>query len=618
MSEKIPFFQNLSFELRRRISRFYRRNSSILLEKDLTLTPPPEIPTKTLESVVFSHGTAENDLEDIMRTFPDDFAMPVHGIPKPILRYEILRRFQVGTSCFVARDKQTNEFLAAIWMGKCNFKVSLPLEKQHLDSWMYNNLYTVPQAQGRGIATALMIYGEQEIRKAGAKHIFNVIFSKRLPSYRSNIKVGFQPIGTAVRGVFRGKRFGSFSPEIALKPGAYPIVPVVVALSVRLDRPSLICAVRALGRKGIPVYVIAKGKMPNLKASKFVKYVETLEGEPTDEQWKERFEEVLKKIGPQKHKPLFMFVTENDLYRFASMQSFLEEQFTTIPSFSEAFRFLEKDDQLPLAEQAGFRVPKSCVLEKSSDLENCAKALQFPIILKPLGRHTTGVFDLKALLVDSAEELSQKATKYLDQPPTVLIAQEYIPGTDNDILVFMGSSDENGDVRVCMTGRKLRQSPPHHGIMACGYIEKIPALEEKSRALCKLYKMRGFVGIECKRPPGTEDYVYIETSFRPETFSALAENAGMNLVFDTYLSAIGEPCMVQRTVEKGSWCNFYHDFESSRQLVKAGEMSWFDYFKRLPRPIAWSLFAWDDPGPFFRWFFDKVFHIFKRKFIRKS
>lgn len=390
--------------------------------------------------------------------------------------------------------------------------------------------------------------------------------------------------------------------------------PVVICVSVPLDGPTLIGSVRALGREGVPVHVIGKEKLSRLRKSRYVRSVDSVNGEIPDEQWKEKIETVLQRIGKTDRKPILLFCTENDLYRFAPMQEYLEERFTMIPSFSEAFRYLEKDTQLPLAEQAGFRVPKSCVLEKTDDLENCVQTLQFPIIVKPLARHTIGVFNEKAMIVDSKGDLSAKVKKYLDSPPTVLIAQEYIPGSDNDILVFMGSSDAEGNVRAFITGRKLRQHPPHHGMMACGYIEPIPALEEKARALCKLYKIRGFIGIECKRPPGTEDYVYIETSFRPEIFNALAEGAGVNLVYDTYQATLGEPRSIPLTAASGSWYNFSYDLESSRDLIRAGEMSWSDYRKRLPRPIAWAYFAWDDPGPFLCIFLEKLFAKIKRWF----
>jgi predicted ATP-grasp superfamily ATP-dependent carboligase len=295
------------------------------------------------------------------------------------------------------------------------------------------------------------------------------------------------------------------------------------------------------------------------------------------------------------------------------MQNFLNQHFQLLPSFDETLMFLEKDKQLPLAKQAGFLVPKSTKLTTKSDLEIVIDTFNFPIIVKPLARHTVGIFDHKGLIVESLDKINELVGKYLDNPPTVLIAQEYIKGTDNDILFFICSSDQDGNVRAFVTGRKLRQNPPSNGMMACGYIEQLPDLEAKAKMLCKLYKINGFIGIECKRPPETNDYYYIETSFRPEIFNEIAEYAGVNLVYDTYASKLGQPCTIKKTADKGSWYDLFADLESIQTQVKQKKITWYTMLKKLPRPISYSHFALDDPIPFFARLLAKIKTKIKRK-----
>ncbi|MDR2346157.1 MAG: hypothetical protein LBE18_08840 [Planctomycetaceae bacterium] len=376
------------------------------------------------------------------------------------------------------------------------------------------------------------------------------------------------------------------------------IIPVVIPVSAHLDGPTLLGTVRGLGRNGVPVYVIARGKYPVVGTSRYIKKLITFENDPPDEIWIETINNLLQKINVTNSKPIMFFCTENDLYRFAPIHKYLENNFQLIPTFDTAFQFLEKDKQLPLAENAGFLIPKSVKLERKSDLEFVVNSFRFPIIVKPLARHTIGTFEHKGLIIENKNETKEYIEKYLDNPPTILIAQEYIEGTDNDILFFMGSSDCNGEVRAFVTGRKLRQNPPNSGMMTCGYIEKLPELELKSKALCKLYKIEGFIGIECKKPPNTENYFYIETSFRPEIFNEITTATGVNLVYDVYMSKLGQPRKIKQTTDKGSWYDLLADFESIQSQVKQRKTTRRKILKKLPRPITYSHFAIDDPLPF--------------------
>ncbi|MDR0391101.1 MAG: hypothetical protein LBH59_04270 [Planctomycetaceae bacterium] len=387
------------------------------------------------------------------------------------------------------------------------------------------------------------------------------------------------------------------------------VVPVVIPISAHLDGPTLLGTARGLGRKGIPVHVVARGNYPISRTSRYIKTLINFPNDPSDEVWQETLINLLQKINNNKThstKPIMIFCTENDLYRFAPMQDFLESHFQLLPSFRETFQFLEKDKQLPLAERAGFLIPKSINLLSRSDLDVVVSTFNFPVIVKPLARHTVGVFDHKGLIVESRGDAVDLIGGYLDDLSTVLMVQEYIGGTDNDILFFIGSSDEDGNVRAFVTGRKLRQNPPFSGMMASGYIERLPELEVRARALCKLYKINGFIGIECKCPSGTDDYFYIETSFRPEIFNEIAAGAGVNLVYDIYASKLGQSCEIKSTADIGSWYDVFADFESVQSQVRQKKTTWSVLLKRLPRPITYSHFAFDDPMPFIARIIEKI------------
>jgi hypothetical protein len=51
-----------------------------------------------------------------------------------------------------------------------------------------------------------------------------------------------------------------------------------------------------------------------------------------------------------------------------------------------------------------------------------------------------------------------------------------------------------------------------------------------------------------------------------------------------------------------------------KMLRQQNDLSWKQIFKRLPRPIAWAYFTWDDPLPFC-W---HTFQLFKRAVLKRK
>ena len=400
-----------------------------------------------------------------------------------------------------------------------------------------------------------------------------------------------------------GRKVEKYRRTIRLKSGAFPIVPAVIVTTIEHDGSTLLGTIRALGRCGIPVYVLARGPLTYAGKTRYAHNVELFGGDISDEDLVRRLTVTLRAIGQQTSKPVLVHVSENDIYRLRSIKPFLDQHFSVLPS-DNVFLYLEKSNQLPLAEKAGFKVPRSTILRNRHDLVGIADELAYPVIVKPLARHTTGAFTEKALVFESAAELVERVSAAFDDPQTELIAQEYIQGDDRNVLVFMGSCGPRGEVRVCVSGRKLLQNPPGRGMMASGIIDRNDAMETMSKRLCALMGVQGFIGIEAKQRAGTDDLFYIESSFRPEAFNALAEAAGTNLVFDAYLCALNQPCFVPPPGPTGSFLNLQYEIDATRELVRAGKARWRRMLKPLPRPTAYSLFAADDPFPFLRWLAD--------------
>lgn len=603
-------YRNYSWEIRKRVQKIYRRVETLVLECDITSAGDNLNLDELCKSKTFyiRIGNEKNDLEDIVRTFPDELGFPISATPEQVLHNEVAARFRMGMPCFVARDKGSNRILGAVWTPKWNLSSLLPPEKRALKANAITNLYVVPESQGLGIASYLLKYVIGCNRATGNKYLFSLVTPERIPSLRTHLKEGFTIIGAGIIKNFLWQSYKAPLYKIRIHPGTFPIVPVVIVTTIHHDGSTLLSTIRALGRCGIPVYVLAKSPLKYTGKTRYARNIELFENNITDEELMRLLTDTLDRMGVQKQKPVFMFTSENDIYRLHSIRQFLHEHFTVVPS-DNVFKYLEKLNQLPLALEAGFKVPQSVVIKSRGDLLAIGNSLKFPIIVKPLARHTTGGFRDKTLIFESQETFIESVSKCFDDIRTELLVQEYVPGDDTQVLFFMASCDAQGNVRACVSGRKLRQTPPGSGFMSSGIIEKNEQMEELSKKLCRLFQVTGFIGIEAKQHKETKELYYIETNFRPEAISALAEIAGTNLVLDAYLTAIGQPCFVLPPGPTGSYMNLQYEIDALRQLTHEGKAKWSDFFRPLPRPTAYSFFAPDDPLPFLRWLFDSV--IFK-------
>ena len=609
-------YRNYSWEFRRRVDEIFRRTESILLEYDVNLN---------LKSIDFDRLHAEKrfyveranatrDMQDIIASFPDDLGFPTPAPPEQVLRHEISARFNRAVPCFVARDRKTSQLLGAVWLSEWYYPRILSVEKRRCKTVAVSQLYTVHESRGQGIAAALLQYAMDSASNDGYDYCLSLVTPKRIASLRAHLKAGFRILGSVVHGSIFGIKFQKFHNSVNFARGSFPIVPVVIISTIHHDGSTMLSALRALGRNGIPVFVLAKGPMTYTGMSRYAKNIELFTNDLSDEELIERISRILAKIGWQKCKPVLMILSENDIFRLHSIQSFLEKNFTIIPS-DQAIPYLEKENQLPLAIEAGFSVPQSIVLRSPDEVERVSERLQFPIIVKPHALHTVGSFTEKVLIFDAKDDFAERIVCFFQDKGTELLVQEYIPGSDENVLIFMASCDVQGRVRSFVSGRKLRQVPPGFGFMSSGIIEKNEEMEAKSIKLCQLYQVGGFLGIEAKQHQGTGALYYIETNFRPEAISALAEVAGVNLVLDVYLMAIGQYCFASSPSPTGSYLNLQYEIDAIRHLVHEGKTRWWrELLRPLPRPTAYSLYAPDDPLPFLRWLADAA----RRKMSRSS
>jgi len=372
--------------------------------------------------------------------------------------------------------------------------------------------------------------------------------------------------------------------------------------------------IRSVGRVGVPVFLLSNDRSTLARLSRFVKGGQYNVNFAEPAELRQALELLLHKIQRPDTKPLLVATNEIHYTRLLPIDDFVTQHFDELTPARQAAPLCEKEQQFSFAEQAGFRISKTVILRTSKDLEQVA-ALQFPVIIKPSAGHSTGGYKNKADIFENIDSLKTNIEPVFENPATVLLAQEFVPGDDRHVLFFLASCGEMGQVRAWLTGHKQRQFLPNRGVMASGYLEYLPDLAEKSKILCKLFGLRGSIGVECKQHSETGELFYIESSLRTDAYNSICMSAKRNLVLDAYLAAHGLPCSLpQDTNMTGSWCDVSTDLDAARLLIAEKKLTWKEYFTPLPRPISFPVFAWDDPLPFLRWLPLRFASVYKKIF----
>jgi predicted ATP-grasp superfamily ATP-dependent carboligase len=67
----------------------------------------------------------------------------------------------------------------------------------------------------------------------------------------------------------------------------------------------------------------------------------------------------------------------------------------------------------------------------------------------------------------------------------------------------------------------------------------------------------------------------------------------------------------------GSWCDFFTDLDAARILIRNKKLTWRQFLTRLPRPVQFAVFSWDDPMPFLYWLRRRIISVCQKIYRRK-
>jgi len=376
--------------------------------------------------------------------------------------------------------------------------------------------------------------------------------------------------------------------------------------------------VRSLGRKGVHIiglydedshayYIKSKYCSVKLRAS--------LYGEAL-------IDTLINKVAKNLEKSPVLFCTnDNAVLSVSKYQDELKPFFKfVVPSYEVASTQISKKGFHKFALDHSFSVPKTFFANEIGEIEENIEKITFPCIMKPEFRDRiwSGKVPVKVLYVESKENLMHLIKQYSLQK-TSLVMQEWIDGDDTEVYFCLTYINRNHDPLAVCAGRKLWQHPHLTGSTSIAETVWIPEVADESLRLLKTAGCIGFCSVEFKRSKRNgRFYVTEPTVGRPDTQEGVCLSAGLDIAYVAYLDALGEHVKPLRDYERGvKWINEPLAFYGLKEFM-GGKRKIGDFLKIYKGARSYSLWTYDDPGPAFTFYKEKIEKGFSRLLTRVS
>ena len=273
-----------------------------------------------------------------------------------------------------------------------------------------------------------------------------------------------------------------------------------------------------------------------------------------------------------------------------------------LPSKDVVEMLMDKPQFFEFATRENLPIAKYFLVKNRSEAENAMDNLNFPCIIKPpikspLWEANTKIKAYKVYDEDEYLKIYDMCSPWAD----VLMAQEWIEGTDVDLYSCNCYFNNKNEPLVNFIAKKLRQYPPVTGNTSLGIECRADEVRDASLELFRKVNYHGLGYVELKRDINTGKYYMIEPNIgRPTGRSALAEASGVEILYTMYCDIFGLPLPkdVEQKYNDVKWIQIRTDLMSAFYYWKNGELTIKDWYKSIKGKKFYAVYSLKDPLPF--------------------
>jgi predicted ATP-grasp superfamily ATP-dependent carboligase len=237
-------------------------------------------------------------------------------------------------------------------------------------------------------------------------------------------------------------------------------------------------------------------------------------------------------------------------------------------------------------------------------LREAAEIVGFPCVVKPTKSvhwrerdNWNIVANRKAFRVSDLTELQGEYEQVANANPEVML-QEWIPGLDDELVIWGGYVRQRESPLAYFTARKLLQCPEEFGTGCVVRNESIPELLEPSLELCRALDYRGIAEIEYKWDACNKEFKLIEINPRHWDWHELGRASQVNLTWAAYCDMTARELRPSRpTGQSTKWVAEDALLMHTLSGVYHRKPELIRVWKHLRGSRIWGIFSWNDPMP---------------------
>lgn len=262
-----------------------------------------------------------------------------------------------------------------------------------------------------------------------------------------------------------------------------------------------------------------------------------------------------------------------------------------------------KRSTFEFAERAGLAYPKTGFVRTREELSDFLAETEGEVLIKPdlpqnwrSGKASDVAAGRKVITGDDRATLLAEYDRIAQFSPEV-VAQEIIPGPDEQLVYWCGFVGAEGIVGGRLVGRKHRIAPIHYGSATYVQLIDYEALEEYCEEFLTSLNYVGLCGIEFKEDPRDGECKLIEVNPRYSLWDDIGVPVGVDLVAEALGAFYGEPTIAHRPHHTNQkWVDLTRDVASLARYRREGLLSVGQWLRSLAPPIVVNdLPVWQDP-----------------------
>jgi D-aspartate ligase len=371
------------------------------------------------------------------------------------------------------------------------------------------------------------------------------------------------------------------------QPGAPPGALIVGGAHVS------IALARSLGRRGIPVWLLASHPLP-----KFSRYVQRNFPWPGADH-RDAVGSIIDVAARHGLKGWVLFATgDEDMRLIAQNHAQLAAHFRVATANWDTIQWAyDKRLTYQRAAALGIDCPRSL---QPCDFETVQQSeIRFPVVLKPARRDAVNALTRakawKAEDRDALRSLHRRATSLVGDDAVII--QEWIPGNGEAQFSYAGLWDRGKPV-ASLVARRARQYPVDFG-RSSTFVETV-AQEQVETLACRFLQSLDYTGvveIEFKYDRRDGRYKLLDVNGRFWTWTALGGLAGVDFPYLAWRQTLGHDSAHTEAKTGAAWMYASRDIPAAFTEISRGVLTVGDYLSGFRKELVFAGFALDDPLP---------------------